>query len=69
MKLRDKSIWSNQDRKSLKKRVYDSTKNETHNASKEIVTKIIDTFPVDLLPVSLDQNYIDQIKKTLPNYL
>ena len=45
-------------------RLYDSVKNETANASKETATDYR-YFPEPDLPVSF-VNYIDQIKKTLP---
>ena len=48
-------------------RLYDSTKNETRPMrSKETATDYRYFPEPDLLPISLDQNYIDQIKKTLP---
>ena len=48
-------------------RLYDSVKNETRPMrSKETATDYRYFPEPDLLPVSFDQNYIDQIKKTLP---
>ncbi len=48
-------------------RLYDSTKNETRSMrSKETATDYRYFPEPDLLPISLDQNYIDQVKKTLP---
>ena len=48
-------------------RLYDSTKNETRPMrSKETATDYRYFPEPDLLPISLGQDYIDQIKKTLP---